>query len=96
MIYLMDMATHFDILYKILYKLLDNSYLNKKQLDIITRLMLSELENSIKADTFNWQEENTYIPSVLIHKGLREQLGGILLKDNNYYSEEIQHHFPIR
>lgn len=77
-------------LYNPLYKLLDNSYLNKKQLDMITRLMLSELENNIEADTFNWQEESTYIPSVIIHMGLREQLEGILLKDNNYFSEEIQ------
>lgn len=77
-------------LYKPLFSFLDNGYLNKKQLKVITMLILSELENSIKSDTFNWQNEVTYIPSILIYKELKNQLENILLRDSTYFSTEIQ------
>ena len=77
-------------LYKPLSEFLDNGYLNKKQLKLATMLIISELENSIKSDTFNWQEETTYIPSILIHKELRNQLENILLRDSTPFSTEIQ------
>ncbi len=77
-------------LYKPLYKFLNNGYLNKKQLTVITQLILSELELNISSNTFNWQEESTYIPSVLNHKELREHLDDILLRNSKYFSTEIQ------
>lgn len=77
-------------LYKPLIQFLDNGYLNEKQLQIIARLTLTELENSIQADTFNWMDETTYVPSILIYKELKDQLENILLRNSTYYSEEIR------
>ena len=77
-------------LYKPLFELLDNSYLNKKQLKLITSLILLELENNIKSDTFDWQNKSTYIPSILIYKELKEHLENILLHTSDYFSTEIQ------
>lgn len=78
------------ILYKPLLQLLDNGYLNQKQLRIVARLIIAELENSIQADTFNWMDEMTYIPSILIYKELKDQLENILLRDSTYFSKEIR------
>ena len=69
--------------------LLDNGYLNKTQREISVKLILSEIENNIRADSFNWMDETTYIPSILIydlpvkrvcvHMMLWNQFGSILL-----------------
>ena len=77
-------------LYKPLFEFLDNSYLNKKQLKLITSLILLELENNIKSDIFDWQDKSTYIPSILIYKELKEHLEHILLHTSDYFSTEIQ------
>lgn len=79
-----------DTLYKPLFEFLDNSYLNPKQLKPITSLILMELENNIKSDTFDWQNQNTYIPSILLYKELKEHLENILLRKSTYFSIEIQ------
>lgn len=86
-----DIVHHINFwLYKPLLQFLDNSYLKKTQLRIITNLIITELENNIKMDTFDWQDKSTYVPSVLTHKKLKEQLENILLRDSNYFSKEIQ------
>lgn len=77
-------------LHKPLMQFLDNGYLNKTQLRIISMLILEELENHMLSPKFNWQDETTYVPSVLIYKDLKEHLESILLRDSTYYIEEIQ------
>lgn len=77
-------------LHKPLMQFLDNGYLNKTQLRIISMLILEELENHIRSTKFNWQDEITYIPSILIYEELKEHLESILLRDSTYYIEEIQ------
>lgn len=77
-------------LYKPLIQFLDNGYLNTKQLGIVARLIITELENSIQTDTFNWMDETTYVPSILIYKELKDQLENILLRDSTYFSKEIR------
>lgn len=77
-------------LQKPLLNFLDNGYLNTRQLKLVTMLVLSELRRSIQADTFNWQNEATYVPSILIYKELKDQLENVLLRDSNYFSSEIQ------
>lgn len=79
-----------ETLYKSLIDFLDNGYLNKNQIRLIAMLIISELEYNIQADTFNWQYESTYIPSVLIYKDLKNHLESILLRNSSYFSTEIQ------
>lgn len=77
-------------LYKYVLDFLDNGYLNKKQLHIITELILTELEHNIFSDSFNWQVPYTYVPSILHHIELREHLDDILLRNSRDFLTEIQ------
>lgn len=75
---------------KPLFNFLNNGYLNKQQLRIVTLLILSELDNCIRVDSFNWKDENSYLPAIFAFKELRQHLDSILLRDSDYFSEDLK------
>lgn len=75
---------------KPLFNFLDNGYLNKRQLRIVTLLILSEFDNCIRGDSFNWKDENSYLPAIFAFKELRQHLDSILLRDSDYFSEDLK------
>lgn len=75
---------------KPLFNFLDNGYLNKRQLRIVTLLILSEFDNCIRGDNFNWKDENSYLPAIFAFKELRQHLDSILLRDSNCFSEDLK------
>lgn len=75
---------------KPLFNFLDNGYLNKRELGVVTLLILSEFDNCIRGDNFNWKDENSYLPAIFAFRALRQHLDSILLHDSNYFSEDLK------
>lgn len=85
----MIVKIHHSLTLKII-DILNNAYLSFPQKMIIAKLFIKELEKNISSDSFNWLDESTYIPQLLMDKELRESLGNILLKESDFLSQKIR------
>ena len=85
----MIVKIHISLLAKIM-EILSNAYLSFPQKKIIAKLFVEELERNISSDSFNWLNESTYIPQLLMDRELRESLGNILSKESDFLSKKIR------
>lgn len=69
---------------------LNNGYLDNKQMELISYLILCELSENIYLESFNWKDHTTYIPSILINKKLRQHIEDILLKKEQSFLSPLQ------
>lgn len=87
--YLTDLQTNFSLaLSEKITQLLDNSYLNEKQLAILSAAITTEILDNVHSQSDSIYHKELFIPYILRSKEMRSQIRSILLNPSIYFTNE--------